>query len=159
MGLVASYPSHPSCSPGVPSWQLMSPLLPSKSHGVGLFFFLSLFLSLSNLVCSVWILCPCVFICRRPQEYHHYSWRSHCRFGSQSPPLLPSLPLWPPCLIQNHLFQSGVKSSLASFNPVVVLGPRTLCVVPKTCFHMLCSFYQQLLEAIVKLKQFSFTQG
>lgn len=65
MGLLASYPTHPSCSPGVPSWQLMSPLLPGKSHGVGLVFF-PLFLSLSNLVCSVWILCTCVYLQEAP---------------------------------------------------------------------------------------------
>lgn len=110
MGLVAACPSYPSFSPSVPLWELMSPLLPGKSHWLVWFFS-----PLSNPVCSVWILLCTSLPAGGPRNITIIVEDPIAGLGASPPPPRPSVPLWPPPLVQNlFLFQSGVKSSLAS---------------------------------------------
>lgn len=78
IGVCSFLSSHFSFHTGISAWELcphFCQVKKRKGH--------SWLLSLSNPICSVCtLLCTCLFTYRRPQEYHHYSWRSHCRFGS-----------------------------------------------------------------------------
>lgn len=124
-----------------------------------LFFSLSLF---SFLLSGLY---TCLSTYRRPQEYHHYSWRSHCRFGSQSSFLCatsssfcpsvtnllgsePPFPFW--CQIK-----SGYFGPAKMFGPICKMAPIfCINVFSAHDFHMLHSVSQLLLGGSVKTCQF-----